>query len=68
VPTLSQVFPVGLSTSFWGSMMTTAVSLLPYLTVGPGGEVRGAAFGSGGVAAARDFAQIGSRTGSPAAR
>ena len=27
-PTLSQFFPVGLSTSIWGSIMTTAVSLL----------------------------------------
>src|SRR4051812_33238672 len=27
-PTLSQFFPVGLSTSIWGSIMTTAVSVL----------------------------------------
>ena len=32
-PTLSQFLPVGLSTSFWGSMMTTAVSLLLYLMI-----------------------------------
>src|SRR6478752_9352121 len=38
-PTLSQFFPVGLSTSFWGSMMTTAVSLLLYLMICTAGEV-----------------------------
>ena len=27
-PTLSQFFPAGLRTSFWGSMTTTAVSLV----------------------------------------